>query len=292
MKIIVTGGCGFIGSHLVDDLINKNHDVFVIDNHSAKTHSIFYTNSKAFYSINSICDFNMCSDIFRSFSPDVVFNLAAEASITSCEDNPVLALNTNVLGTCNLLELSKKYQVKKFIQSSTSAVYGNKEHKCLEDSETDCLNMYSITKRMSEDLCKRYSKEINVSILRYFNVYGKRQPEHGNYASVISIFQKQKQSNKPLTIVGDGQQTRDFVHVSDVVDANIRCISDVTSGEIYNVGSGNSVSIKFIADLISKEQVFIPERQKEIRYSSTDIQKIKKCLGWEPKVKIEQWLCV
>lgn len=295
MKSIVTGGCGFIGSHVVDKLIDLGHDVVVIDDQSATCHEKFYFNDKAEYHCISINN-SYISGLFQN--TDYVFHLAAEARIQPSFDNPELTINTNVLGTANILKYAVKYGVKKVIYSSTSSSYGLRNAIPLsEDMPTDCLTPYSTTKVAGENLCKVYSRTygLDTIILRYFNIYGDRQPTKGQYAPVVGLFQKQFKQGKPFTIVGDGLQSRDFTHVSDVVEANIKAMQDDgwLGGEIFNIGTGKNFTMIELISIIEGEgavYTVLPERKGEARHTKADNSKAKRILNWEPKVKLEDWL--
>jgi UDP-glucose 4-epimerase len=249
----------------------------------------------------------VCSDVFKKHQPDFVFHLAAEARIQPCIENPLRAVNSNIVGTATILELSRKYNVKRIMYSSTSSAYGLKNPIPLsEDMSNDCLNPYSVSKTAGEELCKMYSKlyDLQTVIFRYFNVYGERQPIKGQYAPVIGIFQRQKNAGESLTIVGDGEQRRDFTHVSDVVNANILASTKQFDewqingteqklyryGQIYNVGTGENHSINQIAQMIGGETINIPDRPGESRVTLANVSKIQREIGWSPKIKLENWL--
>ena len=220
--------------------------------------------------------------------------MAAEARIQACIENPIKAIQVNTVSTGKLLELSKIYNVKKFLYSSTSAVYGlNVSLPSSEENQVDCLNPYSLSKFMGEKLCKMYYDLYGVKsvIFRYFNVYGERQPIKGQYAPVIGIFQRQFKNKEPLSITGTGQQKRDFIHVSDVVSANINgMLFAKAEAEIYNVGSGKNYTINEIAKTISGDIVYLPPRFGECTESLASIQKIKSKLEWEPKIDLLNWI--
>lgn len=307
MKYLITGGAGFIGSNLVDRLILDGHDVTVIDNESSDAHDQFYWNEKANNYKYNICDYVMCSEVFKRHNPDVVFHIAAEARIQPCIEDPLKAVDTNVVGTTTILELSRRYKVKRLVYSSTSSAYGLKNTPPLVETMTnDCLNPYSVSKSAGEEMCKMYSNLFGLQtiIFRYFNVYGERQPLKGQYAPVVGIFQRQKKEGQPLTIVGDGEQRRDFTHVSDVVEANVLAATKEFDewqvngtehtiykyGQTYNVGTGTNYSINEIADIIGGEKVNIPARLGESRITLANITKIKKHLNWEPKIKLIDWI--
>jgi len=307
MKCLVTGGAGFIGSNLVDRLILDGHEVTVIDNESSDAHDQFYWNEKANNYKYNICDYVMCSDVFKRHKPDVVFHIAAEARIQPCIEDPLKAVESNVVGTTTILELSRRYKVKRFVYSSTSSAYGLKNVPPLvETMPNDCLNPYSVSKTAGEEMCKMYSNlfDLQTVIFRYFNVYGERQPLKGQYAPVIGIFQRQKRAGEPLTIVGDGEQRRDFTHVSDVVEANILAATKEFDewqingtehtiykyGQVYNVGTGINHSINEIAEMVGGDKINIPARLGESRITLANILKTKKHLNWEPKIKLTDWI--
>ena len=292
MKSIVTGGAGFIGSHVVDRLVELGHDVIVIDNQSATAHDQFYFNDKAEYHCISITN-SYVSGLFQDV--DYVFHLAAEARIQPALENPELAIETNVLGTCKILKYALEYGVKRVMYSSTSSAYGLINPIPLkEDMKKDCLNPYSITKTAGEDFCKMYTNLYGLETVtfRYFNVYGERQPTKGQYAPVVGLFQRQSEAGQPMTVVGDGEQTRDYTHVSDVVAANIAAMTapEEACGELFNIGTGTNYSVNDIARMVGGEVKYIPARLGEARDTLADISKTKRILNWEPKVKLEDWL--
>ena len=294
---LITGGAGFIGSNLVDELLNDGHEVIVIDNESADFNDKFYWNEKAHNYKNDICDYHECSIIFERHKPDVVFHVAAEARIQPSINNPLKAIETNVIGTGTILELCKQNNVKRVIYSSTSSAYGLKNTPPLnENMPNDCLNQYSISKTCGEELCKLYYKlyGLETIILRYFNVYGERQPLKGKYAPVVGLFLRQYKANEPMTIVGDGEQRRDFTHVSDIVAANILVAKfsgkNYNWGQLYNVGTGKNYSINEIAKLIGDNTINIPTRPAESRITLANIEKIKNDFGWKPKISLENWI--
>jgi len=295
MNVLVTGGAGFIGSNLVDRLIEGNHNVTVIDNESADAHEQFYWNENANNYKMDICDPNT-SDLYQGV--EVVFHLAAEARIQPCIENPLKAVQANTVGTATVLEHARRAGVKRVIYSSTSSAYGLANNPPLfEDMPNDCLNPYSVTKTSGEELCKMYTKLYGMEtiILRYFNVYGNRQPLRGQYAPVIGLFMRQSENGEPMTIVGDGTQKRDFTHVSDVVDANMiiaskHNISPELCGEIYNVGTGTNYSINEVAGFIGGPIQHITERPGEAYISLASNKKIRDAFGWEPRVSLPEWI--
>ena len=293
MKSLVTGGAGFIGSNLVDKLVKLGHKVVVIDNEYSDVHEQFYYNEKAEYHNLDIRDEatrNLYDDV------DYVFHLAAEARIQPAVLNPIEAVSINSVGTCTVLQFAREAKVKRVIYSSTSSGYGLNEPPNVEAQPDDCLNPYSVSKVNGEKLCSMYTNLFGVKtiILRYFNVYGNRHPLKGQYAPVIGIFLRQLRDEEPLTIVGDGEQRRDFTNVLDVVDANIlaatKQLDDDAFGQVYNVGTGINHSINEIASMISDNTEYIPPRLGEARITLAHNSRIKGTLGWEPKIKLEDWI--
>ena len=302
MRSLVTGGAGFIGSHLVDTLLEMGHQVTVVDNESSTCNEKFYWNDKAWNVKADISDEKMMEQVFSCVNEgmpkiDWVFHLAAYSRIQIALQNPVGCVRTNVLGTTTLLQFAREHGVKAFINSSTSSSYGLKNEPPLrEDMPPDCLNPYSVSKVAAENMCKMYSDlfDMNIVNLRYFNVYGDRQPVKGQYAPVVGLFLEQFKRGEAFTIVGDGEQRRDFTHVNDVVGANIAAAeraSDI-SGEIINVGTGTNHSVNQIANMISNSYTknFIPPRPAEARVTLADISKAKKLLGYMPSIEISDWI--
>ena len=293
IKSLVTGGAGFIGSHLVDRLISLGHEVICIDNEYADNEK-FYWNQKARNLKLDITNYNKIEFLFESV--DYVFHLAAESRIGTAIKNPLKAFEINVLGTTNILQCSRKYNIKRLIYSSTSSGYGLNTIPNIESQSDDCLNPYSVSKIAAEKICKMYSDFYNLPtiIFRYFNVYGERAPAKGQYAPVIGIFLRQKAEKKKLTIVGNGEQRRDFIYVGDVVEANINAAQNKINksfyGHIFNVGSGENISINKIAEMIDYEVEYLPKRPGEAYETLADITKIKEVLNWNPKTKLENWI--
>jgi UDP-glucose 4-epimerase len=294
MKSLVTGGAGFIGSNLVDRLLEMGHEVVVIDNEHSDVHDQFYWNDKAQNYKYDIRDYENTRPLYDGV--DYVFHIAAEARIQPAIENPIEAVSINSVGTVTVLQCAREAGVRRVMYSSTSSGYGMNESPNIETQPDDCLNPYSVSKVNGEKLCKMYTNLFGLPTVcfRYFNVYGERQPIRGQYAPVIGIFLRQRDAGEPLTIVGDGHQRRDFTHVSDVVNANIMAaISNVESemfGQVYNVGTGTNHSVNQIARMISDNKINIPPRMGEARVTLANIQKTKKTFGWEPKVKLEDWI--
>ena len=289
---LVTGGAGFIGSHLVDCLLERGHKVVCVDNESADNDN-FYWNKDA-YNINvDITDYKALKNAFTNVS--YCFHLAAEARLQPAINNPIEAVHKNCVGTTTVLQCAREAGVKRVVYSSTSSAYGNNPYPNVETQPDDCLNPYSASKAAGEKFCKMYSSlyGLETVVLRYFNVFGERCPTRGQYAPVIGIFDRQKESGEPLTIVGDGSQKRDFIYVKDIARANylaaITYLKD-EKGQIFNVGSAKNYSVQEIADSISGNQTYIAERDGEMDTTLADITKIGKTIGWEPEVDVLEWI--
>ena len=289
MKSLVTGGCGFIGTNLVNQLVEIGHEVIVLD----KVHPV-NPNPKAIYYLQDLSE-NYTKYIHLFESVNNVFHMASEVSIPYCVEKPNESMANNVLSTMNALECARIHNIDKFVFSSTSAVYGNTMfNPNYETNQVQCLNTYSISKYSGEQLCKMYYElyGLKTVIFRYFNVYGEGQHKTGQYAPVMSIFKRQKENNEPLTVIEPGYQTRDFVHVSDVVYANILASQkDIDSyGEVFNIGTGTGTEIQEVADLMSTYQIKIPERPGEVMHSTANIDKVKEWFGWNYSVKVLEWI--
>ena len=290
---LVTGGAGFIGSHIVEQLLNWGHMVVVVDNEYSDNDNFHWRkdtlNIKA-----DITDYEALKKAFTGVS--YVFHLAAEARIGPAIKNPVNAVNINTMGTCNVLQCARESGVKKVLYSSTSSAYGMNESPNVETQPDDCLNPYSVSKVAGEKLCKMYTDLYGVKtvIFRYFNVFGERAPRKGQYAPVTGIFLRQKAAGEPLTIVGDGEQRRDYIYVKDVANANLMAAisnpDDDAYGQVYNVGSGKNYSVNDIASFISDNTINIPPRIGEARNSLANIEKIQKTFAWKPSRDVEKWI--
>ena len=295
MKSLVTGGAGFIGSNLVDKLLALGHEVVVIDNEYSDAHDQFYWNDNAENYKYDICDYENTRPLYDGV--DYVFHIAAEARIQPAIENPIQAVTINSVGTCTVLQCAREAGVKRVMYSSTSSAYGLKnELPNTESQPDDCLNPYSISKTNGEKLCSMYTDLYGLPtvIFRYFNVYGERQPLRGQYAPVVGIFLRQRAAGEPLTIVGDGEQRRDFTYVGDVVNANVMAAisnpEEEAFGQVYNVGTGTNYSVNEVAAMISDNTTNIPPRPAEARLSLANNKKIYEAFGWRPRVKLEEWV--
>jgi len=291
MNILVTGGAGFIGSHLADLLLKKKHKIIIIDNFFIGKKSNLKNIEKSIKIVNAdIRKFNKIEKYFKKI--DIVFHLAALADIVPSIENPDEYFSTNVTGTYNVLKACKKYNVNRFIYIASSSCYGiPKKYPTPENSKILPQYPYALTKWMGEELALHYSNvyNLNVTSLRLFNVYGPRARTAGTYGAVFGVFLAQKIFNKPFTVVGDGKQKRDFTYVSDVTDAIYKvALKNNLKSEVFNIGSGTTVSINKIISLLKGKKVFIPKRPGEPEITFASISKIKKSLSWEPKINIEK----
>jgi len=276
MKALITGGAGFIGSHLADRLLKEKWQVVIIDNLSTGQQKNIPA-SASFYK-KDISNFETIQPIFAGV--DYVFHLASIARTQYCVEHPLECNEANITGTLNVLEASRRANIKKIIHSSSSAIYPNNK------------TPYAVQKRTQEDYMKLYSQIYNLPsiCLRYFNVYGtKRQSEKGAYPNVLAAFSKQRRENNKVYITGDGKQTRDFVHVFDVVKANILAASsNLGNGEAIDICTGKPTSINQIADFFLCEKVYIAPRPGECRDLCGNPDKAKKLIGWEPKITLRE----
>ena len=292
---LVTGAAGFIGSNLVEHLLDQGHSVVCVDNESANNEKFHWSHENGMV-INvrgDITDYKFMKNVFSGV--DYVFHLAAESRLQSAIQNPIEAVKKNCVGTTVMLQCAREAGVKRFVYSSTSSGYGNNPYPNVETQPDDCLNPYSASKIAGEKFCKMYTElyGLETVILRYFNVFGRRSPARGQYAPVIGIFQRQRDAGEPLTIVGDGAQRRDFVHVEDVARANYLAATMPLkghAGEVFNVGTGSAYSIQQIADSISDNQVYIDKRSGEMETTFADITKIGDVLGWKPEIDVIDWI--
>ena len=293
MKVVITGGAGFIGSNLVDLLLSKNWDVTVIDNfETGKKENIEKHKNK----LNLLeADISKKGPwVKKLLDVDFVVHLAALADIVPSIERPGNYFDSNVNGTLNVLEASKKSRLKKFVYAASSSCYGIPDQfPTKEDSALRPMYPYALTKMMGEQLVEHWSMVYGVPALslRFFNVYGPRARTSGTYGAVIGVFLAQKLAKKPLTIVGDGEQTRDFTFVTDVSNAiYLSLLSKSTRFEKFNVGSGNTVSVNRLANIIGGEVVYIPKRPGEPDCTFADITRIRKEIGWYPTVSIDEGL--
>lgn len=294
---VVTGGAGFIGSHLVRELVRQNQRVTVFDNFStSQANSLADVADKIRVIEGDVRDCAALPDALNG--ADFVLHHAALVSVPKSVENPEETSQINIQGTANVLEAARACGVRRVVYASSSAVYGNgtgQSHK--ETDPVDCLSPYAVSKQAGSDLCRMYTQLYGLETvsLRYFNVYGAGQNPHSAYAAVVAKFISRARENKPFEIEGDGLQSRDFIHVSDVVQANLLAALKGVAGEVYNVASGKTCSVLALADKIEcvcgrkVERIFRPKRAGDVRFSAADISKIS-MLGFVPAVRLEDGL--
>jgi len=284
--VLVTGGAGFIGSHLVELLVGRGKRVRVLDNLSYGHPE--WVHSAAELMIGDIRDADSC----RRACEDcvAVFHLAAMSRSAASLDNIETCTSANVTGTQNILIAAKDAGVEKVIYSGSSTFYGNQPGPYREDMPGDFLNFYGLTKYTGEEYCLMFDRLYGLPcvVLRYFSVYGPRQPEEGIYALVMGIFLRRAAEGKPLVIHGTGDQRRDFIHVRDIAVANLAAFESPARGVRVNVGSGTSISVKELADMISNRQQFEPRRVGDAELTLADISRARDLIGWSPKVSFRE----
>ncbi|MDC0253340.1 SDR family oxidoreductase [Bacteriovoracales bacterium] len=294
MKAIVTGGAGFIGSHLIDHLLKENFkEIVVLDNMSTgRPENLGHLDKEAPV---KICHVDISDERVKLETyfknADYIFHLAALADIVPSIENPDTYYKSNVHGTFRVLQAAKKIKgLKKFVYSASSSCYGIPDHyPTKENSEIRPEYPYALTKRMGEELLLHWGKlyKLPVVSLRFFNVYGPRSRTSGTYGAVFGVFLAQKIAGTPFTVVGDGNQTRDFTYVTDIADALWSAAKASISNEVFNVGSGNHYSINHLVDLLGGKKTYIPKRPGEPDCTFADISKIKSLLGWKPQISLE-----
>ena len=294
MKILVTGGAGFIGSHIVEYLVQRGDDVTILDNlNTGKIENLSKVNNDVNFVNGNIREYKLLERLVSD--SDGVFHEAALASIQESLKMQDKYFDINVSGTENILKLAKEYGFK-VVYASSSSVYGNpKQIPIKESDDRNPINPYAQTKLEVELLAEKYSEmDVHVIGLRYFNVFGKRQSKE--YAGVIKLFLERIQQSKSPKINGDGLQTRDFVYIEDVVKANILAMDSDIKHEFFNVGTGNSISILDLANVIinasglSLKPIHGPELSGDVRATEADITLIRKLLNWEPKMMLDDWI--
>jgi nucleoside-diphosphate-sugar epimerase len=288
-KVIVTGGAGFIGSNLVDKLVSQGYKVIVIDNLSAgKKENL---NPEAEFHELDICDFDKINPLFQGV--DCVFHLAAIPRVPVSVKDPINTSKTNIIGTVSVFKAASENKVKRVIFASSSSVYGEQEEFPLKEGMApNPVSPYALQKLSGEQFAKLFMRLYGLSVvcLRYFNVYGPRIDPDSEYSLVLGKFLKQKSQNSPLTIFGDGEQTRGFCYVDDVVDGNIKAMESLKlkGGEIINIGNNESNSINYLAKLIGGEIQYFPTRAGDVLHTKADISLAKELLGWQPSVSFDQ----
>ena len=291
-KSIITGGAGFIGSNLIDHLVRIGHEVLVLDNFVSGKRSNLSHHRKKDVKVVKIDISKKNGNLYKYFKgAHYVFHLAALAQIIPSIKNPKKYFKNNVIGTLKVVEAAKRAKIKKLVYAASSSCYGiSKKLPTSEKDKIDLNNPYAVTKFIGEEIIMRYAsmfKMPNISF-RLFNVYGPRLNISEQYSAVIGNFLSQTKNNKALTIVGDGKQTRDFIHVDDVANACIKVIKSKWKNKIYNLGSGKKTSINTLAKIFNGKKKFIQNRPGEAKNSLADISKFKKDVNWYPKISLEK----
>lgn len=281
-KVLVTGGLGFVGSNLVDKLIEQGFDVDVIDNLKSESSSIHYKNSFVKYFIS---DISHISEILKDKRYDRIFHLAAEARIQPSFDNPLLWFESNSLGTMKVLEFAHKSNSGIVVYSTTSS----KNHG------SDYLSPYTFSKVVGEGVLKLYSEcyDLNCAMATFYNVYGNREPSNGEWATVVAKFLRQRKNNELITVVGDGQQSRDFTSVDDICDGLIKISEGQWKAENFDLGKGEPIKIIDLAMMISKEEdniKFIPLRKNEGLHTESNWKETENKLGWISKNNLKDYI--
>ena len=294
MKAIVTGGAGFIGSHVVDALLEENFAVSVLDNFSTgRPENLDHLLDK----IELVeCDIGVYGEWSKHFvNVDWVIHLAALADIVPSIQKPEDYFHSNVNGTFNVLQASKAFGVKRVVYTASSSCYGIPDsYPTQENAEIRPQYPYALTKRMGEELVIHWAQvyDFPALSLRFFNIYGPRSRTSGTYGAVFGVFLAQKLARKPFTVVGNGTQTRDFTFVSDAVEAIMRSLNSKIYGESINIGSDNTYSVNRLVELLGGDVIHIPKRPGEPDCTWADITKAKKLLDWRPKVSLEEGVSI
>ena len=288
-KILVTGGAGFIGSHLTDKLIEQGHKVVVIDNLSTGRKDNLNPEAD-FYELD-ISDFEKIKPVFKGI--DFVFHLAAIPRVPISIKKPIETAKSNILGTINVFKAGIDTGVKRIVFASSSSVYGNQEKLPLkEEMIPNPVSPYGLQKKTGEEFAELFTELYKVPIisLRYFNVFGPRIDFDSDYSLVIGKFLRLKNQGKHLTIFGDGNQTRAFCYIDDVVRANILSMESgkLKGGEVINIGSENSQTVNYLAELIGGKKEYYPPREGDVLHTRADISRAKNLLGWSPEVSFEE----
>ena len=295
-RAIVTGGAGFIGSHLTERLLQEGHHVLVLDNCSTgreENLAHLLTSDRLQLVHCDVTNFQAIKPLFKGV--DWVFHLAALADIVPSIQNPGDYHRSNVDGTVAVLEASRHEGVKRFVYTASSSCYGVPQ-QCPTPETTPIQPMYpyALTKWIGEEYVRHWNKVYHLPgiSLRLFNVYGPRSRTSGTYGAVFGVFLAQKLAGKPFTVVGDGTQTRDFTFVSDVAEAFLRAAESDIEGDVFNVGSGHTYSVNRLVELLGGEVVYLPKRPGEPNCTFADITKIEEKLGWRPKTSFEQGVAI
>jgi nucleoside-diphosphate-sugar epimerase len=286
--VLVTGGAGFIGSHLSESLLARGYRVRVLDN--LVYGRVQWIPPAAEFIQGDIGDLETCRRACDGVAG--VFHAAAMSRAGPSLDAIDACTRQNIVGTQNLLIAARDAGAKKFIYSGSSTYYGDQPGPHKEDMRPNFLNFYALSKYVGEEYCRLFDAALNFPtvVLRYFNVYGPRQPQAGAYALVLGVFLRRWREHRPLEIHGTGAQRRDFIHVRDVADCNIVAYESSVRNITFNVGSGTNISVKELADLISPDQLYAPRRAGDAEVTLADISRITATLGWRPRIPFAEGL--
>lgn len=293
MNILISGGAGFIGSHLVDYLVSKKKikKIIVLDNikdGSLKNLSKSINSKKVYFYKKDIRQFAQIRNLFKKV--DTVYHLAALSDVIPSIEKPIEYLDTNIMGTVNILESMRRNNVKKIIYAASSSCYGLPKKFPTDENETiKSMYPYSLSKNLAEQVIEHWSKTYNIDYvsLRLFNVYGTRSRTNSAYGAALGVFLKQKLSNYPYTIIGDGRQKRDFIHVNDVVKAFYLSSNKLIKNKILNIGSGKPRSVMEMVNILKGKKIFIPKRPGEPDITHAKINRAKSILKWKPSISLE-----
>ena len=278
MKALVTGGLGFIGSHLVDSLLSLNIEVTVMDDLRSESSDRKYIRENAEYWIDDIR--NIGTSKYKNNKFDVIYHLGALARIQPSFQKPIDYMSINIMGTARICEFARETGAR-IVYAGSSSAYGG-----------PMLNPYSFAKHEGENVCKMYNRVYGLSTVttRFFNVYGDRQPITGPWATVVGIFEQKYLKKEPLTIIGTGEQRRDFTHVSDIISGLESLAKDKWNSEIFNLGSGKNYSINELADMFGGDKVFLESRPGESNITLADYSEMENKTGWSPKTSLENYI--
>jgi UDP-glucose 4-epimerase len=293
MNVLITGGAGFIGSHLADYLVSKKKikKILIIDNindGSLKNLSKSFRSKKVFFYKKDIREFKKIESLFKDV--DVVFHLAALSDVVPSIEEPIEYLDNNIMGTVNFLESMRKNKVKKIIYAASSSCYGiSKKIPTDEKEKIEPMYPYALSKNLAEQTIEHWSRTYKMDFvsLRLFNVYGTRSRTNSAYGAALGVFLKQKLSNYPFTIIGDGKQRRDFIHVNDVVKAFYLSTKKLVKNMIINIGSGRPRSVLEMVNILKGKKIFIPKRPGEPDITHAKINRAKSILIWKPSISLE-----
>lgn len=288
---VVTGGAGFIGSHMVDLLANEGYSVRIVDNLVGGREdnlALHRNNPDIVFEQTDIRNLKPGSSLFKD--SQFVFHFAGIGDIVPSIENPIEYMSTNVLGTVQVLECARAGAVKKLVYAASSSCYGLAGVPTKEDHKIQPQYPYALSKYQGEQVCFHWAQvyDLPINSIRIFNAFGTRSRTSGAYGAVFGVFLRQKLAGKPFTVVGDGTQTRDFLYVTDVVNAFFKAATTNLNRKVWNLGAGRPQSVNYLVQLLGGEVVYIPKRPGEPDCTFADISRIREDLGWTPKIPFEE----